>query len=202
MRGGFGEMRDEMRQGPGQVPPPPPSSAPDNPPGPRPGLGVPRAAAPAVPAPALALCVERPPVLAELVADLADGAAGAQRLAHRREQVLARSPATRRTSASAASAPAASRSARTRAVRSSWRCSAAGSRRCSSIVLALRLLEAVDADDHALAGLDLRRVAVGRVLDLALDEALLDRRDRAAELVDPVDQLERRAPRARRSAPR
>ena len=34
-------------------------------------------------------------------------------------------------------------------------------------------------------------LAEGRVLDLALDEALLDRGDRAAELVDPLDQLAR-----------
>jgi aquaporin Z len=31
MRGGFGEMRGEIRQGPGQVPPPPPPSSPDPP---------------------------------------------------------------------------------------------------------------------------------------------------------------------------
>ena len=51
--------------------------------------------------------------------------------------------------------------------------------------------EGVDADDRALARLDLARPGVGRSLDLGLDEAGLDRRDRAAELVDPADQLER-----------
>ena len=60
------------------------------------------------------------------------------------------------------------------------------------------LVEAVDADDHALARLDLLLVAERRLLDLVLDEALLDRRDRAAELVDALDQLRARAARARR----
>ena len=46
------------------------------------------------------------------------------------------------------------------------------------------------------------RVAERRLLDLVLDEALLDRGDGAAELLDPVDQLERRAPRSRSSATR
>ena len=65
-------------------------------------------------------------------------------------------------------------------------------------VLLLGLGEAVDADDHALARLDLLVPAEGGVLDLALDEALLDRGDGAAELVDPLDQLARALPRARR----
>ena len=54
-------------------------------------------------------------------------------------------------------------------------------------------LEAVDADDHPLARLDLELVAVGRLLDLGLYEALLDRRHRAAERVDALDQLGRAA---------
>ena len=54
----------------------------------------------------------------------------------------------------------------------------------------VRLLrELVDADDDALAGLDGGLEAVGGLLDLALDEPGLDRGDRAAELVDPLDQL-------------
>ena len=53
------------------------------------------------------------------------------------------------------------------------------------------LREPVDADDHALAGLDLGLVAEGRLLDLTLDEPLLDRLDRATQLVDPFDQLAR-----------
>ncbi len=48
---------------------------------------------------------------------------------------------------------------------------------------------AVDADDDALAGLDLGLVAEGGVGDLALHEVLLDRGDHAAELVDPVEVL-------------
>ena len=42
--------------------------------------------------------------------------------------------------------------------------------------------ERVHADHHALAGVDLPRDLVGRALDLGLLEALLDRRDRAAQL--------------------
>ena len=68
--------------------------------------------------------------------------------------------------------------------------------------LRLLLAVAVDADDHALARLDLGRVLERRLLDLPLDEALLDRRDRAAELVHPLDQLAGAPPRARPSAPR
>ena len=55
--------------------------------------------------------------------------------------------------------------------------------------LLLTLGEAVDADDHALAGLDLLLPAERRLLDLRLHEALLDRGDGAAELVDLQDQL-------------
>ena len=58
-------------------------------------------------------------------------------------------------------------------------------------LLAVVLHELVHPDDHALALLHLLRVPVGRLLDLRLDEALLDRGDRAAALLHPVDQLER-----------
>ena len=71
--------------------------------------------------------VVRSELVAQRLADLADGAARAERLAHRRR---AGSPSPRRSRArapSAAAAPSALRSARTRAVRSSWRRSAAGS---------------------------------------------------------------------------
>ena len=56
---------------------------------------------------------------------------------------------------------------------------------------ALRLVldVAVDADDDPLARLDVRREAERGLLDLVLDEALLDRRDRAAQLVDALDEL-------------
>jgi len=47
----------------------------------------------------------------------------------------------------------------------------------------------VDANDHLLPRFDLLRVGESGLLDLALDEALLDRGDRTAELVDPLDQL-------------
>ena len=51
--------------------------------------------------------------------------------------------------------------------------------------------EDVHTDDRALARLDLLLPAERRRLDLALDEALLDGRDGAADLVDPLDQLPR-----------
>ena len=57
--------------------------------------------------------------------------------------------------------------------------------------LVLLLGEGVDADDRAPARLDVARPLVGRSLDLALNPAGLDRGDRAAELVDPRDQLDR-----------
>ena len=50
---------------------------------------------------------------------------------------------------------------------------------------------AVHADDDALPRLDLGLVAVRRLGDLALEEVLLDRRDHAAERVDPVEVLVR-----------
>jgi len=53
------------------------------------------------------------------------------------------------------------------------------------------LVEAVDADDDALAVFDCALPLEGRLLDLVLDEALLDRLDCAAELVDAADQLPR-----------
>src|SRR5829696_3185623 len=47
---------------------------------------------------------------------------------------------------------------------------------------------AVDADHHPLAPLDGAELVVGRALDLLLLEAALDRRHRAAELLDPGHQ--------------
>src|SRR5262249_37082798 len=58
-------------------------------------------------------------------------------------------------------------------------------------LLALVLLETVDADDDTLAALDLLGVAVGGFLDLALDESGLHGGNGAAELLDPVDQPQR-----------
>ena len=69
-------------------------------------------------------------------------------------------------------------------------------------LLGLRLRVAVHADDHALARLDLLRVGERSLVDLLLDQPLLDRRDRAARLLDALHQLARALPRARRSAPR
>ena len=57
----------------------------------------------------------------------------------------------------------------------------------------LLLAERVDADDEPPALLDLALRGVGRVLDLPLKEALLDRGDRAAELVDLADERARAA---------
>ena len=55
--------------------------------------------------------------------------------------------------------------------------------------LRLVLLVAVDADDDALAVLDLLLPVECRLLDLRLHEAPLDRLDGASELVDALDQL-------------
>src|SRR3954449_3209067 len=52
-------------------------------------------------------------------------------------------------------------------------------------------LVAVDADDDALILIDLRLVAVRGLGDLALEKFLLDGRDDAAELLDPVEVLVR-----------
>ena len=51
----------------------------------------------------------------------------------------------------------------------------------------LRLLEAIDADDDLLLLVQFALVAVGRLLDLALDVALLDGAHAAAERVDLGD---------------
>ena len=56
-----------------------------------------------------------------------------------------------------------------------------------SIGCSSSMLVAVDADDDALAALDLGLVAEARLGDLALLEVLLDRGDHAAELVDPLE---------------
>ena len=48
--------------------------------------------------------------------------------------------------------------------------------------------EAVDADDDALAAVDLLLRAIRRLLDLALDQALLDGGQRSAGRIDPLEQ--------------
>ena len=94
-----------------------------------------------------------------------------------------------RTSASARLAASWSRSALTREVRSSCRRSISGSMRWSSTSLPPLVDVAVDADDDALATLDVLREAERRLLDLLLNEPLLHGRDGAAQLVDALDQL-------------
>ncbi len=100
--------------------------------------------------------------------------------------------APRLTSSRASAAVSWLRSARRRAVRSSCRRSISGSSRWSSIrsSWSFASVEAVHPHDHPLAPLDLGRVAVRGLLDLALDEALLDGGHGPSEVFDPVDQLE------------
>ena len=121
----------------------------------------------------------------------ASAAAGSRRRARPRAPPRSPQPRPPR-SAPRARAP----SARAGAARLPGRCWS------SSIALARLLLERVHADDDALAGLDLLLELERRSLDLLLHEAGLDRRDGAARLVHPLDQLPARAPRARRSATR
>ena len=141
--------------------------------------------------PLAARAVVRAELVAQRVADLADRDARAERLAHRRQQVLRRRPrrgAPRRARRSASSA---SRSARTR-VRP-LELPALG-RRIDAVQLDLpssasakRLTPTITRSPVSTSLV----VAERRVLDLALHEALLDRGDRAAELVDALDQLAR-----------
>ena len=130
-------------------------------------------------------------LLAEGVADLADRAAAR---AAPRASAAAGCPCRPRRGAPRRAPPRPSRrsrSARTRRVRSTCRASPSRVEPVQLDLLGVRLDEPVDADDDPLARLDLARVAERRLLDLALDEPLLDRRDRAAELVDALDQLPR-----------
>ena len=92
------------------------------------------------------------------VAELADRAERGERVAERRQHVLACPRAASRTRASGALGRGRRRApARTRRVRSTWRRSTSGSSRCSSIALAAPSLdERVDADDRPLARLDRR----------------------------------------------
>ena len=98
--------------------------------------------------------------------------------------------------------PPASRSARTRLRPLDLAALRFGIEAVQLDLLLLALREAVHADDDALAGLDPPLVLEGGLLDLALDEALLDRRHGAAELVDSRDQLPRPLLELARSAPR
>src|SRR4051794_8378956 len=128
------------------------------------------------------------PLLAQNAAELADGALRAERPAQRLEEILG--PARGR------ARPLLRRGGRPGVAPRAHPCGALelaplplGVDPQELDPLLLGLLEAVDADDHALARLDLARVAERGLLDLALDEPRLDRRHRAAELVDARDQL-------------
>src|SRR5262245_16899828 len=128
------------------------------------------------------------PKLPQHPADLPDGGACAQRLPHRREEIRV----------------ALGDLPHLGEPRSHGLCIASRAYGRSALALAalalrvdleeldalgLVLHEAVDADDDPLSRLDLGLVAERRSLDLGLDEALLDCRDRAAELVHAVDEL-------------
>ena len=134
--------------------------------------------------------VERAELVAERVRDLADRDAGAERLAHRWQQVLGAGGDTadlRERGVGLLGVPLGPHARRP------LQLAPLGVRVDPEQLDLLRVVldEAVDADDHPLARLDLLVPAERRFLDLALDEALLDRGDRAAELVDPLDQLPR-----------
>ncbi len=135
------------------------------------------------------------------LADLADGAVGAEGLPHRREQIrvpLGRLDDGRERRGCRLGVPFGPHA------RGPLELAALG-RRVDPLQLGLGVVvlgEAVDADDHALAALDLALPLERGLLDLVLDEAGLDRRDRAAELVDALDQLPGTRPRARPSATR
>ena len=143
-----------------------------------------------------------PHSLAERLADLADRAARPQRLAHRRRAGSPSPRAASRTSASAAAASSAFRSARTRAVRSSWRCSAGG-------------VDPLQLDPLLASSAYLLTPTITRSPDStscwyanaasSISPCTQPRSTAATappELVDPLDQLPARAPRARPSAPR
>src|SRR3954464_12512935 len=128
------------------------------------------------------------PLLAQNAAELADGALRAERLAQRREEILG--PARGRAH------PLLRRGGRPGVAPRAPPCGALelaplplGVDPQELDPLLLGLLEAVHADDHALARLYLARVAERRLLDLALNDPRLDRRHRPAELVDARDQL-------------
>ena len=129
--------------------------------------------------------VERAELVAEGVRDLADRDPGAERLAHRREQVLG---------AGGDAADLRERGLRLLGV--SLRPHARRALELAPLgvrvdpeqldLLLVVLHEAVDADDRPLARLDLLVPPERSLLDLVLDEPLLDRRDGAADLVDPA----------------
>ena len=144
------------------------------------------------------------PDLAQRVAHLADGGPGPQRLLHRVQHVVgalgrrraasSRCRSTRRVVARRRAAPR-SRS-RLLAPRSPGRPAAA--RTAPRRRRANRLTPTTTRSPASISC----ATSVRRPLDLALLEALLDRGDRAAELLDAGHQLERAPPRRRRSSTR
>ena len=113
------------------------------------------------------------------------GGAGCRCRARSRGPVRARPPRPRRCA----------RRGRGRCARR-CRCSPSGSRRWSSTRSSAAWVKRLTPTTTRVAGLELGLEAVGRLLDLALHEACLDRRDRAAQLVDALDQLARAVARA------
>src|SRR5437868_12994634 len=134
--------------------------------------------------------VVHPPLRTQGLADLAHSAVHAQRLAHRRQEIRL------------AARGVANGVERPRGLGRVPLCPDAG-RPLELAPLRLRiepvqldgfrlvLLEAVDADDHAFAALDRSLPLEGRLFDLRLDEAPLDRLDGATQLVDARDQVRR-----------
>src|SRR5438552_14015141 len=130
------------------------------------------------------------PLLAQRLADLADGAVRPQRLAHGRQEVRV-----------AVRGLAHGRERLRRDVRVAFRADARGALELARGCLRVdrlqldplgRLLDvAVDADDDALAALDLLLPHERRLLDLVLPESTLDRLDGAAELAYAHDQRPR-----------
>src|SRR3954454_3163898 len=136
------------------------------------------------------LAVVLAPLAAQDAADLADRAPGAERLPHRHEHVLGAARRLGDARERRAGGLAIARRAHFRRARELAPLGLRVDHLQLDWLLGLRTV-LVDADDHARAGLDLLLPLERRVLDLRLDEALLDRRHGAAELVDPLDQLRR-----------
>src|SRR4051794_7059959 len=135
-----------------------------------------------------ALGVEHAELVAEDVADLPNRAAGSQGLTHRGQQVrlaagsLADQLQRRRGLFWVPLGP----DARSPLELSSL-CFRVEAVQLDLLGIGLGVL--VDAHDHLLARLHLLREREGGLLDLPLDEPLLDSGDRAADVVDSLDQL-------------
>ena len=132
--------------------------------------------------------VVRAELLTQGVAHLADRAAGRESVAHRRQQVgLAAGGLANPSEGGIGVAVVSLRTGALRALDPApFRL---GIEAMKLHVLLLALFESVHAHDDPLPGFDLALERERRLLDLVLRETLLDRLDRAAELVDPLDQL-------------